>query len=92
MQNAAISDLKNRLSHFLRLVGKGEVITVLDRGRPVALLTPLRSQDSKLAELVAQGHARPPIEELPADFLRRKLPVAKGSVVESLGRDRDDRF
>lgn len=35
-----VRDLKNRLSEFLRRVAAGERITVTDRGRPVALLTP----------------------------------------------------
>jgi prevent-host-death family protein len=35
-----VRDLKNRLSEFLRRVAAGERITVTDRGRPVALMTP----------------------------------------------------
>jgi prevent-host-death family protein len=33
-------ELKNRLSHYLRLVEHGETITVLVRNRPVAKLVP----------------------------------------------------
>ena len=32
--------LKNRLSEFLRRVADGERITVTDRGRPVAIMSP----------------------------------------------------
>jgi prevent-host-death family protein len=35
-----VRDLKNRLSEFLRRVAAGERITVTDRGRPVAIMTP----------------------------------------------------
>ena len=31
MKTAAVTDLKNRLSHYLRLVARGETVTVLDR-------------------------------------------------------------
>jgi prevent-host-death family protein len=31
-----ISDLKNRLSHYLRLVKAGEVVEIVDRNKPLA--------------------------------------------------------
>ena len=36
-----VSTLKARLSEFLRLVKSGETILVTERGRPVALLSPV---------------------------------------------------
>ncbi len=92
MKTAAISDVKNRLSHYLRAVAKGETVTILDRGRPVALLKPLERGDGVLEELTAAGNARPPLTPLPSDFLRRKLPKAKKSVVAALQAERRDRF
>jgi antitoxin (DNA-binding transcriptional repressor) of toxin-antitoxin stability system len=37
---AGIRELKNRLSHFLRLVSGGEIVLVTDRGTVVAQLGP----------------------------------------------------
>lgn len=40
MSAVGIAELKARLSHYLRVVGRGEPVTVLDRRRPVARLVP----------------------------------------------------
>ncbi len=92
MKTAAVTDLKNRLSHYLRLVARGESVTILDRGRPVAQLTRIEADDSELAALVTSGLARPPLGSLPKDFLTRKLPKATTSVQRALLEDREDRF
>lgn len=92
MKMAAVTDLKNRLSHYLRLVAKGESVTILDRGRPVARIVRVDTEDSELTSLIAAGLARPPIAPLPKDFLTRPLPRAKASVQAALSQDRDDRF
>ncbi|MBI2893823.1 MAG: hypothetical protein HYY06_09745 [Deltaproteobacteria bacterium] len=40
--NVGTKDLKNRLSHFLRVVRDGEVVNVMDRGEVVAQIHPVR--------------------------------------------------
>ena len=40
MTTVGVRDLKNRLSEYLRRVADGEHITVTDRGRPVAFMSP----------------------------------------------------
>jgi prevent-host-death family protein len=40
MKTASVSELKSRISEFLRLVRGGDTVMVTDRGRPVALLEP----------------------------------------------------
>lgn len=92
MKSAAISEVKNRLSHYLRIVSRGETVTILDRGRPVAQLTPLRPEDEEISELAAAGLARLPQDPLPADFFRRPLPKARDSVVKALIAEREDRL
>lgn len=92
MKTAPVTDLKNRLSHYLRLVAKGEAVTVLDRGRPVARITRIEGSDADLDALVAAGLARPPLATLPKDFLTRRLPTPKVSVQEALLADRADRL
>jgi prevent-host-death family protein len=92
MKTAPVTDLKNRLSHYLRLVARGESVTILDRGRPVARLTRVDSDGAELDALVAAGLARPPVAALPKDFLTRVLPRSRSSVQEALLEDREDRF
>jgi prevent-host-death family protein len=92
MRTAPVTDVKNRLSHYLRLVARGETVTILDRGRPVARLTRIQAGEPEVATLVAAGLARPPVKPLPRDFLTRRLPKAKASVVDALLADRADRF
>jgi prevent-host-death family protein len=92
MKMAGVADLKNRLSHYLRLVARGESVTILDRGRPVARLTRADAGDSELSDLIAGGLARPPITPLPKDFLTRDLPRPRASVQDALIEDRSDRF
>ncbi len=92
MKTATVTDLKNRLSHYLRLVARGERVTILDRGRAVAQIVRIEGDDAELGALVAAGIAQPPSAELPKDFLTRKLPKPKASVQRALLEDRDDRF
>jgi len=41
MLSVSVSEAKNRLSELLRRVQAGEEVLILDRGVPVARLTPL---------------------------------------------------
>ena len=56
-----VRDLKNALSHWLRLVRGGESVIVLDRGRPVAVLSAVSAKAGSkttadhLASLAARG-------------------------------------
>lgn len=91
MATAPITDLKNRLSHYLRLIARGETVTVLDRGIPIAEIRPVPPADEELRQLAAEGLARLPRRPLPADFLARALPKSKASVSRALGEGREDR-
>lgn len=53
-----IRALRADLSRWLRRVEAGEEITITDRGRPVARITPANGR-SKLDELVAAGVVEP---------------------------------
>ena len=67
MRTVGIRALKQNASAVVAEVAGGEVITITDRGRPVARLGPLRS--SALDDMIADGRARPPrrsVEEVPA--------------------------
>lgn len=92
MKVAPITDLKNRLSHYLRLVARGETITVLDRGNPVAQIRPIEGADDGMRRLAAAGLVRLPVRPAPKDLWTRSLPRAARSVSAALDEDREDRL
>jgi prevent-host-death family protein len=92
MKAAPVTDLKNRLSHYLRLVARGETITVLDRGRPVAQIVPPGEASADLERLVQAGLARLPRRKAAKSLWTRPLPKSKASVTDALQQDRDDRL
>jgi len=91
MKVAPVTDLKNRLSHYLRLVARGETITVLDRGNPVAQITPIADAADAMRRLAAAGVVRLPVRAAPKDLWTRRLPRARRSVRAALDEDREDR-
>ncbi|MBA2252739.1 MAG: type II toxin-antitoxin system Phd/YefM family antitoxin [Nitrospirales bacterium] len=56
-----IRELKNRLTHYVRLAKQGAEIVITEHGRPVALMQSLQdvrspqTQEVQLAKLAAQG-------------------------------------
>jgi prevent-host-death family protein len=89
MTSVGVRELRQRASELLRLVEQGETIEVTDRGRPVALLTPLPA-GSPLDRLRAAGEVDPAIGDL--DDLPEPLPLPPGveSPSEALARLRRD--
>jgi prevent-host-death family protein len=61
MSAVGVKELKNRLTHYLRRTKAGEEVIVTERGKPIALLQPIqsatnvRSLETRLAQLEAQG-------------------------------------
>ena len=85
MRSVAISELKSHLSENLRRVKKGESILVTERGRPIAVVQPFRSEDAELQELIETGVVRPRKGPLPADFWEReRASDPEGRVVQAL--------
>jgi antitoxin (DNA-binding transcriptional repressor) of toxin-antitoxin stability system len=61
MEKATISELKNRLSAYLKKVRAGQTVLILDRDQPIARLEAVGSgtaHDEKLARLEAAGLIR----------------------------------
>lgn len=87
-----MTDLKNRLSYYLRLVARGETVTFLDRGRPVAQISPPGEAASELQRLAQAGLARLPVRKPARDLRTRRLPGATASMSTALDEDRDDRL
>ncbi|GAB4539755.1 MAG: type II toxin-antitoxin system prevent-host-death family antitoxin [Anaerolineae bacterium] len=64
MESAGVRELKNRISHYLRIVRRGEAIVVTLRGEPVARLVPIATSgktslppdlEERMWELAAEG-------------------------------------
>lgn len=90
MKNAKISELKNNLSRFLAYVRRGGTVRVFDRDQPIADLTPCSVASAEdhgevtLAALERDGLVRRGKGKLPADFLTKRLPKVRASVVDAL--------
>lgn len=93
MKKANVSELKNRLSHYLRLVRGGESVLVYDRDRIVARLEPVTGTDVDdragwIAELERRGVLRRPAAKLPADWLQGRAKT-RGDVLSALLQERE---
>jgi prevent-host-death family protein len=58
MAGATNSDVKNRLSAYLRRVRAGETVVIMDRKTPIAVLAPIggpEAADVRLEKLLAAG-------------------------------------
>ncbi len=66
MSTVGVRELKNRLTRYLLRTKHGEEIVVTERGKPIALLMPIKavpktsSLEARLAALAAQGRVTPP--------------------------------
>jgi prevent-host-death family protein len=88
MTQVGVRELRQRASELLRLVESGETIEITDRGRPVALLSPL-PQGSPLERLRAAGEVEPAtgdLDELPPPLASRASELPS-SVLARLRRD-----
>jgi prevent-host-death family protein len=88
MTSVGVRELRQRASELLRLVEQGETVEITDRGRPVALLSPLPT-GSPLARLRAAGEVDPAtldLDDLPAPL---ELPDVEppSAVLARLRRD-----
>ncbi len=72
MDRIGVRELRQHASRYLARVASGETLEVTDRGRPVALLVPLRGDEWD--HLLASGRVVPPsadgdvLDEPPTDF------------------------
>jgi prevent-host-death family protein len=83
MGSVGVRELRQRASELLRRVEAGETIEVTDRGRPVALLTPI-NPSSGLERLRAEGDtvpAKDDFETLPSPMV---LPQGARSASQHL--------
>jgi len=98
MIRASVSEAKNRLSHFLRLVRGGEEVEIMDRDTPVARIVHVSKSAARekkaawIAEGVRLGIITPPQgRELSPDFFKRKRGFPEGEdVLKALLEERDE--
>ena len=94
MRRVAISELKAKLSEYLKAVRAGEEVIVTDRGKPVARLAPISGPaetESRLRMLVRAGQVRPPDVEggIDPDLIAELRPrVPDAGVVDALLEER----
>jgi len=97
MKSVNIAELKNRLSHYLRIVRRGEAILVRDRDRVIARIEPAGEAGTaaggddaaRLAALEARGILRRGQGAIGRDMLARR-PKVKADVVAALLREREE--
>jgi prevent-host-death family protein len=84
--DVGVRELKAQLSAYLKRAAAGEVITVTDRGRPVAVLgPPLGGVDLEVAQ--AEGWVTGPTRRGLGPVRRQP---ARTSVLQALNEDRDE--
>jgi antitoxin (DNA-binding transcriptional repressor) of toxin-antitoxin stability system len=91
VEKATISQLKNRLSRYLKKVRAGEIILILDRDQPIARIERVEASgraDERIRRLEKQGVLRRPTRALRLDSLPPMPSPASRSVVEALLEDR----
>jgi prevent-host-death family protein len=89
MVRVGVRELRQTASELLRRVAQGETFEITDRGRPVAILSPV-PEGSPLERLRATGSVEPATEEV--DDLPEPLPLPPGAEMPSaaLARLRQD--
>ena len=96
MRSVNVATLKNRLSHYLREVRRGEEILIRDRNVPIARIVPLSATDdadAELMELAAAGLVRLPERDWPGSFF--SMPGPRISVKEAVAvvlAERDEEY
>lgn len=57
MSSVGIRDLKNKLSSYLKKVKEGEIISVTERGKTIAYITPVKANKEyeEITSLVEKG-------------------------------------
>lgn len=84
--DVAVRELKAKLSAYLQRAAAGEMITVTDRGRPIAVLGPV-IEAVDLSAAVAAGWVAPATRSGLAPV--RRFP-ATGAVLQALAEDRGE--
>jgi prevent-host-death family protein len=88
MASVGVRELRQRASELLRRVEDGESIEITDRGRPVAMLTPL--SDDPISRLIASGDleaSEGSLADLPEPLTLPEAAESPSSILARLRRD-----
>jgi prevent-host-death family protein len=93
MRKASITEAKNNLSALIDSLKGGSPVLIVDRGRPVARLEPVKASgesepEGRLSRLVRDGIVRPRRAEPPGTLFGSQPPRAGASVVDALLQER----
>jgi len=95
MKQVTVTELKNKLSQYLRLVKRGETVEVLHHSVPIARLTGIvkdaSSDDALLERLVRDGIVTRPKRKPSRAWLKLQPIPCKGDAVRTLVEQRGDR-
>jgi prevent-host-death family protein len=95
MRRVSVTELKNSLSRYLRLVKQGETVEIVERSVPVARIQGVRGQaagDSDLLERLSRDGLVTRARRAPDRSLLRRRPVpSKRDPVEAIADERDER-
>ncbi len=90
MVSYSVSELKARLSQYLRRIKGGEEVLITERGRPVARLVPYRPDaDEQLELLIEAGLVRPPSHPLDLQRLEQAPPDPERALLEAVLAERE---
>ena len=59
MKSIGIRELRQNASVYIRLVESGETVEIRERGRPVAMLTPVKTDETTRERLIHDGKLIP---------------------------------
>ncbi len=89
MTTVGVAELRQNLSKYLRLVGRGERLVVTERNKPVAELGPPPSTGQALDRLIAEGRiARPLRPGLPEPLQLSGDPQALSRALDEIRGER----
>jgi prevent-host-death family protein len=94
MRQVSVTELKNQLSRYLRLVKRGETIEILERSVPVARLEGIPSRahgDGHLERLRRDGLVKPARRRGGADLMKAPPVPCRGDAVQAVIDERGDR-
>ncbi len=95
MSRVAVTELKARLSHYLREVRRGGEVEVLERGIPIARLIGIEtttegSEEERRERLVRSGVLKPASSDA-SELLEQPPLEISSSILEALEEERTDR-
>ena len=95
MRQVTVTELKNKLSQYLRLVKRGETLEVLERSIPIARIEGIEhttsSDDALLAQLIRDGIVSRPKQKPSIAWLKTPPLPCKGDAVRVLVEQRGER-